>query len=101
LQYLIKWKGYPNSDNKWVNKNDVHASEVIREFKNQNPASEIHINMGYMSKSLIPSLPQTSTFTHSTPMTHAYYTQSPRQVFAEELTNGLISYDEAAALCVK
>jgi len=34
LQYLIKWKGYPDLDNKWVNKNDIHTSEAIREFKN-------------------------------------------------------------------
>jgi len=34
LQYLIKWKGYPDLDNKWVYKNDVKADEVIREFQN-------------------------------------------------------------------
>ncbi len=34
LQYLIKWKGYPDSDNEWVDKNDVHANDAIREFKN-------------------------------------------------------------------
>ncbi len=33
LQYLIKWKGYPNSDNKWIDKNDVHTDKAIREFK--------------------------------------------------------------------
>ena len=33
-QYLIKWKGYPDSDNEWVDKQDVHAPEVIREFEN-------------------------------------------------------------------
>ncbi|SRR6266702_1841311 len=55
LQYLIKWKGYPDLDNKWVNKNDVHASEAIREFKNQNPTSEGHISTGSTGKFLIPS----------------------------------------------
>ncbi len=34
LQYLVKWKGYPDSDNEWVNKKDIHADNVIREFKN-------------------------------------------------------------------
>jgi len=33
-QYLIKWKGYPDSNNKWVDKKDIHAAEAIREFKN-------------------------------------------------------------------
>ena len=33
LQYLIKWKGYPDSDNEWVNHRDMHAPEAIREYK--------------------------------------------------------------------
>jgi len=32
-QYLIKWKGYPDSDNEWVDWKDVHVPEVIREFE--------------------------------------------------------------------
>ncbi len=42
-QYLIKWKGYPDSDNEWVDKRDVHAPEAIREFENRNPATRTHI----------------------------------------------------------
>ena len=34
LQYLIKWKGYPDSENQWVNKEDAHADEAIAEFEN-------------------------------------------------------------------
>ena len=26
LQYLVKWKGYPDSDNKWVSKDDISGS---------------------------------------------------------------------------
>src|SRR5258708_29122929 len=33
LQYLVKWKGYPDSDNQWVNKRDMHADEAIREYE--------------------------------------------------------------------
>ena len=43
LQYLVKWKGYPDSDNQWVDKNDVFADEAMREFKRSNPASQVHI----------------------------------------------------------
>jgi hypothetical protein len=43
LQYLVKWKGYPDSDNQWINKEDVFADDAIREFKNSNPDQEIHI----------------------------------------------------------
>ena len=33
LQYLVKWKGYPDSDNEWVNRQDVHAPEEIRRYE--------------------------------------------------------------------
>ena len=29
LQYLVKWKGYPDSDNMWVDKNDVFADDKV------------------------------------------------------------------------
>ena len=53
-QYLIKWKGYPDSDNEWVDKRNVHAPEAIREFENPNPTTKMHIRQGDTSKSLIP-----------------------------------------------
>jgi hypothetical protein len=38
LQYLIKWEGYLDSDNQWVNWDDTEGAEdAIREFKKQNP----------------------------------------------------------------
>jgi hypothetical protein len=44
LQYLIAWKGYPDSDNQWVNWDDAEgAEEAIKEFKRLNPDREIHI----------------------------------------------------------
>ena len=32
VQYLVKWKGYPSSDNQWVNWDDMHADEALKEF---------------------------------------------------------------------
>ena len=29
LQYLVKWKGYPDSDNMWVDKDDVFADDKL------------------------------------------------------------------------
>jgi hypothetical protein len=43
LQYLVKWKGYPDSDNQWINKEDIFADDAIREFKSSNPDQETHI----------------------------------------------------------
>ena len=43
LQYLVKWKGYPDSENQWVDKDDVFADKAIQEFKRSSPASQTHI----------------------------------------------------------
>jgi transposase InsO family protein len=46
LQYLVTWKGYPDSDNQWVNWDDAEgAQEAIREFKRSNPDREAHIKV--------------------------------------------------------
>ena len=34
--YLVKWKGYPMSDNSWEPRENVHAEELIREFQKRN-----------------------------------------------------------------
>ncbi len=104
LQYLIKWKGYPDSDNEWVNKNDIHTSEAIREFKNQNPTSETHISMGFTGESLILLQPRNNTTTLSPLMSHAvntYYLGSLECIFRAELVEGLITPREAWELCAK
>ena len=48
LQYLIKWKGYPDSDNQWVNWDDAKESvDAIWDFKRLNPDREIHIKASH------------------------------------------------------
>ena len=32
-QYLVKWKGYPDSDNEWVDHGDMNAPEAIQEYE--------------------------------------------------------------------
>jgi hypothetical protein len=60
LQYLVKWEGYLDSDNMWVDKDDVFADDKIREFKNSNPDSETHIRSTLVAKSPYPSAPTRS-----------------------------------------
>jgi len=106
LQYLVKWKGYPDLDNEWVDKKDIHADKAIREFKNQNPTAEMHISRGCTSKSPIPS-----PLRSSTPLTHKlvsfmtnvnnYYLRSPERIFRAKLKGGLITLQEAQELCAK
>ena len=43
VQYLVKWKGYPGSDNQWVDWDDLHTDEMIADFKKKNPAAVSHI----------------------------------------------------------
>jgi Chromo (CHRromatin Organisation MOdifier) domain len=33
LQYLIKWKGYPESDNTWEPTSHLHAPQLIKEYQ--------------------------------------------------------------------
>ena len=46
MQYLIKWKGYPESENQWVDWNDLHADEALADFKKKNPDMVSHIKAG-------------------------------------------------------
>jgi hypothetical protein len=32
LQYLVHWKGYPSSDDSWVDHKDLHAPELLKEY---------------------------------------------------------------------
>jgi Chromo (CHRromatin Organisation MOdifier) domain len=36
LQYLIKWKGYPKSDNMWENADQIHAPILIKLYHQTN-----------------------------------------------------------------
>jgi hypothetical protein len=67
LQYLVKWEGYPDSDNMWVDKDDVFADDKVQEFKTSNPAKEIHIRSLSSAKSLYPIA---STHSHLLTPTH-------------------------------
>ena len=32
LQYLMHWKGYPTTDDSWVDHGDLNAPELLKEF---------------------------------------------------------------------
>jgi hypothetical protein len=60
LQYLVKWEGYPDADNMWVNKDDVFVDDKVREFKTSNPDAATHIRSVSFAKSLYPPTPTLS-----------------------------------------
>ncbi len=104
-QYLIKWKGYPNSNNEWIDKKNVHAPEAIREFENRNPAIRTHINQGNAGEYYIPPRPIKQSSTHKLisfmSNVNDYYLGSPEWIFGPELEEGNLTYNEARELCAK
>ena len=63
LQYLVKWAGYPDSDNMWVDKDDVFAEDKVQEFKASNPNARTHIRC--LWKDGIPQFPLTPSTSSS------------------------------------
>jgi len=39
LQYLVHWKGYPHSDNSWIDYKDLHAPDALADFYLTNSAT--------------------------------------------------------------
>jgi hypothetical protein len=64
LQYLVKWEGYPDADNMWVDKDDVFADDKVREFKTSNPDAATHIRGTSFAKSPYPPTTTRSKLLH-------------------------------------
>ena len=59
VQYLVKWRGYPDSDNEWVDWNDMSADEALDDFRKQNPKAVTHIRR--LQSQPISSIPPSLT----------------------------------------
>lgn len=66
LQYLIKWKGFPESDNEWVDPEHMHVSDLVKTYHYTHPL--MHIKTTTVS-SPSPSTPVTPLCLR-TPLTH-------------------------------
>jgi hypothetical protein len=73
IQYLVKWKGYPDSENQWVSWDDVNAPELLAEFKERNPNALSHIR-GVVGDENLTSLgfPPTTVRSSLTPALHSF-----------------------------
>jgi hypothetical protein len=73
IQYLIKWKGYPDSENQWVSWDDVNAPELLAEFKERNPNALSHIR-GIVGDENLTSLgfPSTTVRSSLTPALNSF-----------------------------
>src|SRR6266850_4061678 len=66
LQYLIKWKGYPESDNTWEDANQIHAPDLIKLYHQDNPLQRIKGQLLSLQKPHLPTwLSSTSPSLHS------------------------------------
>jgi hypothetical protein len=92
LQYLIAWKGYPDSDNQWVNWDDAEgAQEAIREFKRSNPGRETHIKVSVDSP--CPLSPTCISFMSSSPsLTTTWNFDTPKNCAAWDAITRPSSY---------
>ena len=64
VQYLIKWKGYHDSDNQWVNWDDMTANEALQEYKQQYPNAK-NASVQYRSPITYDNSQHRSTGIHS------------------------------------
>ena len=67
LQYLVKWKGYPDSDNQWVNQDDMSADLAIQDFQKRTPNRETHLKAVRSFESHQHTHPMS---THASPTLH-------------------------------
>jgi hypothetical protein len=44
LKYLVKWKGYDESNNQWEEHSQLHAKQKITQFHRKHPGTACHIN---------------------------------------------------------
>src|ERR1700761_8234886 len=65
IQYLVKWTGYPDSDNQWLDADQVTADEAVKEFKNRRPNAIVHLKRAITGNPLI-DFPLMSSPTPST-----------------------------------
>jgi hypothetical protein len=85
LQYLVKWEGYPDAENMWVDKDDVFADDKVREFKISNPDTATHIRGTSFTKS-----------PHSSPPTRSQYLYQHALSYMSSDSNDDLTYEYPA-----
>jgi len=58
IQYLIKWKGYPESDNTWEPKENLQAPRLVKEYHEAHPAEDKKVKQ--KARTASTSLPHSS-----------------------------------------
>jgi hypothetical protein len=86
LQYLVKWKGYPESNNTWEPAAQIHAPDLLQAYHRKRPLEHIKAVLMQRSKPIpsywIPPLPTlqaslTSSVSTGTSLVHALVNHNP------------------------
>jgi hypothetical protein len=89
LQYLVKWEGYLDAENMWVDKDDVFADDKVREFKASNPDAITHIRRTSSAKSPHSPLPTRSQYLYNHAL--SYMSSDGNDDLAQEYPAGAIA----------
>src|ERR1700730_14143550 len=54
LQYLVKWKGYPESDNTWEPATQIHAPDLLKAYHRKRPLEQIKAALLRRPKTIFP-----------------------------------------------
>jgi hypothetical protein len=89
LQYLVKWEGYPDAENMWVDKDDMFADDKVREFKASNPDAATHIRGTSFAKS--PHSPLSTRSQHLYQHALTYMSSDGNNDLAHEYPAGAVA----------
>jgi hypothetical protein len=85
----VKWEGYPDVENMWVDKDDVFADDKVWEFKASNPDTITHIRGASSAKS--PHSPLSTRSQHLYQHALSYMSSDSNNDFADEYPAGAIA----------
>jgi hypothetical protein len=85
----VKWEGYPDAQNMWVDKDDVFADDKVWEFKASNPDAITHIRGASSAKSPHSPLSTRSQYLYQHAL--SYMSSDGNNDLADEYTAGAIA----------
>jgi len=96
VQYLVKWKGYPDSDNQWLKWQDINAPDLIAEYQRENPDAITHIRRGW-NHDESTTIPPSSTFSSITHLVAPTSILSPISHLLPHMSNNIVNHDNGTS----
>ena len=96
LQFLIRWKGYPESDNTWEPADSVHTPDLVKKYKQRMPSFRINSDPNNSSHSIILSPLWHPRLTHTGSLEP--YPHRPRHLVPSSFTSSSQSAHQANLL---